>query len=826
MAQPESPKPNTHSVHTGGGTYIEQGVTTGGDFVNRDKNIYIDSEPLHLPSRGEWIAYLQAVQRTYSRWADQPVEPEPPLYEQGDDPQQGPDSYIDLRATLPMRVAEFRAQPDGREQPAQELLTALGNARCSVILGVPGSGKTTALERLAWVTSTEAIDGALNSTLDGAGAEEYKYEHFTLPLVVRLSDYQGDADLIPLLSRAFNRVGIFTLGDATTRHILQDPRRTIVLLLDGFNEFPRTHHERGPAALRHHLDDFPHHIVHVTCRTADFDPAHPPLLNAPLWTVQPLVDTIRYWGDTEGESDLRSYLRRHLGNDGGRRLYERLRADERLHTLAQLPLFLWMFKETGGTGGELSTNRGRLIQQFVCSTRLLGQVPAADAMRERAERSLESIGWRLQQAGTLEINTDDLYQSLAETRGYLSYDLTLMLSHLQRTGLLIDLSDGRWRLLHQLIQEYSAAAYLARRADCADQLPVLAQQEWWRETVILALWLQTDLHTSTYLFALMNDPAVDLRVRITATQILGQIGDPRFVVRHIESNGHTVSYIEPNMITIPAGEALLGGDDPDGSANETPECIVAIAGFTLAQFPVTNLEYGHFIEAGGYDDESLWTEAGRIWLRGEGKLDAETEEQYRQIHRLIAKDVEGLIAQLKTTQQLSEQDADAYRIFAGWTEDRFVEYYNDNYLNEQRREPYYWHNGRFNGPTQPVVGVNWYEAMAYAAWLSRVTGKIYRLPTEAEWEWAARHKGRLLSDKFLPGRRYPWGDEWSDDCANSSATRLGQPNPVGVYPGGITADGVHELGGNVYEWMVSLYRPYPYDPGDGREDPNTMACGS
>jgi hypothetical protein len=390
-----------------------------------------------------------------------------------------------------------------------------------VILGEPGSGKTTALERLAWVTATEALDQAENETLPA------------LPIVVRLSDYQGDADLIALIGRALNRLDIFTVGDAATRRILQDRSRRIVLLLDGFNEFPRAHHEAGPAALRHHLDDFPHHIVHVTCRTADLDPAQPPIAGAPLWTVQPLVDTIRYWGDEQGESDLRTYLRQHLGNGGGQRLYERLRADARLHTLAQLPLFLWMFKETGGDGGTLPPNRGLLIQQFVRGQRLLGQVPQGQSQRERAERSLEAIGHYLQAAGMLELTVDELYPLLEQARGALRYELDAMHAQLHRTGLLIDLGDGRCRLLHQLIQEYAAAAHLARQADCGAQLPQLAQHEWWRETLILALWLRTDLHTPDYLQQLMGDPAVDLRVRITAAQILGQVGDPRFVVQRV-----------------------------------------------------------------------------------------------------------------------------------------------------------------------------------------------------------------------------------------------------------------------------------------------------
>lgn len=812
MISSPSPDPDGKHIDTGGGSYIQQGVTTGGgDFVNRDKIVYQGGEPLTLPTPDEWLAYARAVQQAYARWADQPDTPEPPLYQQGDDPRQAPDAYIDLRATLPMRVAEFRPQADGREAPAQELLVAIAHDHRTIILGEPGSGKTTALERLAWVMATKAL--------------QESHAARTIPIFTRLADYQGDPDLIPLLTRALNRHNAFTLSEAATRCLLQDRQCIVVLLLDGLNEFPRTHQSSGPAALRHHLDDYPHHIVHVTCRTADFDPATTALPQAHLWTVQPLVDTIGYWDDEQGESDLRSYLRRHLGASKGKRLYDRLKADDKLRTLAQLPLFLWMLKETGGEGGELPPDRGNLVRSFVRSSRLLGRIARA----ERAERSLEALGWRLQQNGALELDAAELYAELEVIRGRLPYDLPDLCQRLQEAGLLIELGDDRFRLLHQLIQEYGAAAWLARQPDCAAQLPRLAHSDWWRETVILALWLRTDLHTPDYLLSLMGDPAVDLRVRVAAGQVLAQVGDPRFVLqtRPLPSSAQgqrIVRYIEPPMVLIPAGEAVLGGEDPEGlhESDELPACTVPIADFELAAYPVTNAEYRCFIESGGYDDESLWTTVGRQWLRGESRLDAETEAQYRQVHRALASDIDALIAQLKRVQQLSDEDANTYRIFAGWTEDRFVEYYNRNYLGEQRRAPVWWDDSRFNGSNQPVVGVNWYEAMAYAAWLSRVTGQVYRLPTEAEWEWAARRQGvesgRTFAKSPTAGRRYPWGDAWAPERANSSESRLGQPSPVGIYPYGATPDGLYDLAGNIYEWTLSIYRPYPYIAADGRED--------
>ena len=111
----------------------------------------------------------------------------------------------------------------------------------------------------------------------------------------------------------------------------------------------------------------------------------------------------------------------------------------------------------------------------------------------------------------------------------------------------------------------------------------------------------------------------------------------------------------------------------------------------------------------------------------------------------------------------------------------------------------------------PVVYVSWHEAVAYCQWLSEKTDKVYRLPTEAEWEKAARGTDQ---------RKWPWGDEWDADRCNARAAGLGRTTPTGQYaPQGNSPYGVADVAGNVWEWCSSLFSPYPYRPDDGREDP-------
>lgn len=131
--------------------------------------------------------------------------------------------------------------------------------------------------------------------------------------------------------------------------------------------------------------------------------------------------------------------------------------------------------------------------------------------------------------------------------------------------------------------------------------------------------------------------------------------------------------------------------------------------------------------------------------------------------------------------------------------------------------PDHWKGNAYPKPLglHPVVHVSWHDALAYCRWMSAQSGMQIRLPSEAEWEkaasWEAERATKLM---------YPWGDEFDESRCGTEASKTRKTTPVGKYsPRGDSPYGVGDTAGNVWEWTSTLLDKYPYNAGDGREDP-------
>ncbi|MCP4401462.1 MAG: SUMF1/EgtB/PvdO family nonheme iron enzyme [bacterium] len=435
--------------------------------------------------------------------------------------------------------------------------------------------------------------------------------------------------------------------------------------------------------------------------------------------------------------------------------------------------------------------------------------------------AFQAHGKQLDTSGTTaDISETDLLHGLLEI-GDETIKPKLLSRYLQeRVGLLIPRGVGVYTFPNRIFQEYLAACYLTEQDDYPENVAELARSNpnRWREVLLLVgakaargiaasiwylvealCWKDIDsteadaedawgallaaqaLSETTHLgqihkrhhpklervrrwlVAILTEQAeIDpgktfpLIERALAGNLLAQLGDSRAGIGLREDGLLDIIWCD-----VPAGDFLMGSDpaqDREADEDEQPQHIVQLSEFSISRFPVTNAQYLAFIEDGGYSQRSFWTAEGWTWKE--------------------KKSISG-------PQIFGEE---------------------------------------FDLSNHPVVGVSWYEAMAFCQWLTqhlRKSGELsdtqeIHLPTEAEWEKAARS---------TDGRIFPWGSEITSELANNRNTELVVTSTVGCFSRGASPYGCEDIAGNAREWCLDWFdsRYYSTSP---KENPTGPASGS
>lgn len=168
---------------------------------------------------------------------------------------------------------------------------------------------------------------------------------------------------------------------------------------------------------------------------------------------------------------------------------------------------------------------------------------------------------------------------------------------------------------------------------------------------------------------------------------------------------------------------------------------IYVSEFDMGHAPVTVQQYAAFLNSGGVSEERWWNQDGWAWLQGQ-------REGWGRENRWLPD---------------------------GW--------------ERQKQRPYH-----------PIVGVTWYEARAYCAWVGHELKRTARLPMEDEWEYAARGED---------GRPFPWGDDFDPSLSNTMEAQLYDTVEVTSVTGDLSPFGLADMAGNVQEWTGSVYIPQP-----------------
>ena len=741
--------------------------------------------------------------------------------------------YVDLDTTTKVLDVqdEKSLQDESKRHPLSALEAVIRSPRL-VLLGDPGSGKSTFVNRLACGLAESSGDSA---NLTGWPQTEIN----RLPVLVVLRDYArsiqgGEPTCQHLWSFITARLQAQNLGAAVEpmQHCLQSGKALV--MLDGLDEVPTREQRRFVRdAVTAFSQRYPNNRYLLTCRILSYqEPAEPNeedlrITGFPVFTLAPFDD---------GKIDRFIAAWYHELTDKGTvsaderdgltlRLTEAVRRPD-LHGMAGNPLLLTVMALVHTHKGRLPDARAVLYEDTVdlLLSRWEEQKQASKQTRPglaelldsagRAEIDLKRVLWRLAfnaheqgEAGDgqlADISEADLQKALAnlkkdaEGKPDLNWARDVVDIMKLRAGLLIERLPGVFTFPHRTFQEFLAGVYLTIEGDFAQRAAVLADDAVrWREVILLAtgFLLHRQGDTSRPLALVgelcperLQDQENAWRRAWLAGDVLAELGSRTADSQLGLDLQNRVSRRLLDLVTqakLPAKERCFVGDLLARLGDPRQE-VTEVDNMQFCWIPT-----GDFLMGSGDDDTLAY--------------DDEKPQETTHVD-------EGYwLARFPVT-------VAQFRFYLEQTETQPVD------------------PDCLKGPANhPVVLVSWREAVAFCRWLTnrwQASGLLsvdweVSLPSEAEWEKAARGGLEIplsplmasppltqasvkLQSNGQPSRIYPWGTEAEPERMNFSATGVGRTSAVGSFPGGVAPYGNEEMSGNVWEWTRSIYEGYPY----------------
>ena len=716
---------------------------------------------------------------------------------------------------------EGRAGPEGRMgeivlQRACTAVAAVQRHTCLALLGDPGGGKSTFVRHLAWALAQRELNFHQAPALTG-----WDERRTLLPILVPLRTLAGrlardgssNATVYATLRDELHTYCTHQIDDALSAAL---SRGATILLFDGLDEVPlegtpdvadRLTTVQAVRAIARRYDGCP---TVLTCRTRAFSDELRAELGWPVETLAPFtLGQIRYfvpawYRELVAKGQIDQAQADHLST--GLIAAIGTPARPRLRAMAGTPLLLTLMALVLYNKGELPRDRPQLYERIlelllgqwdeVRAGQSLGQAlgkpewnssyirPLLDALSYQAHAGSTSADGRgrLERGVVYTALIDFFKQAKVNAPGDAALRCLEYIE--QRSGLLLPDGATSFVFAHLTLQEHCAGRQLALNTD--DPVALVLEHrtdDRWREPIFLGVGLMPPLVLDRLLHDLLEREAGNApksavrwyRDLILAAEI-GADRDWTYLRTRPQVRVERVQHaLRAGLVT------LLADSTQPLSATERVR-----AGFLLGDLgdprcPVTVEEWrAEWARAGQPGSYFCRVEPGSYQI-GSADDDPAANDSEKPQHTVTLEQPLYVARYPLTNAQWQAWVAQA-----------------------SGQSSYFADNANLNRPNQPVVGLSWQMSNAFCAWLSEQIGVSIRLPTEQEWEAAARSSAAQC---------YPWGDDWRDDHAATEEDRETRgwewSVPVGCYPAGASPCGALDMAGNVWEWTASVYQSYP-----------------